>query len=82
MEVRYQLRYSPVNRIIWSRWTATAYRLHLPVRTSQPRRANLACGMSRRGRLASACHGSRAKPLVHAAGPYGSAAADGGCPYY
>ncbi len=35
MEVRYQLRYSPVNRIIWSRWTGTAYRLHPPTRTNR-----------------------------------------------
>ena len=46
MEVRYQLRYSPVNRIIWSRRIATAYRLQLPVRTNQPRRADLtACDL-------------------------------------
>jgi hypothetical protein len=45
MEVRYQLRYSPVNRILWSRWTATAYRLQLAVRTNQPHRTDLACEM-------------------------------------
>ena len=36
MEVRYQLRYSPANRITWCRRTGTAYRLQLPVRTHQP----------------------------------------------
>ena len=35
MEVRYQLRYSPVNRIIWSLRTAIAYRLRLLVRTKR-----------------------------------------------
>jgi hypothetical protein len=53
MEVRYQLRYSPLSRIHRSRWTGTAYRLPVRLCTGLPWAAG---GLRETGHFATLSH--------------------------